>query len=134
MFTRSVSGLPCPSFRPFSNIAVLALSLARAPFLGDSARARDRAAKGRLSEKGWGDSRKWFMSTKPKNAPRNQPGRPQEQPVDQRPEVGLNVPKEAKPILNIDDFVARWRASGGAERANFQQFAIELVEGGRFAA
>ena len=74
------------------------------------------------------------MSTKPKNAPRNQPGRPQEQPVDQRPEVGLNVPKEAKPILNIDDFIARWRASGGAERANFQQFAIELVEGGRFAA
>ena len=30
--------------------------------------------------------------------------------------------------MNIDDFIARWRASGGSERANFQQFAIELTQ------
>jgi hypothetical protein len=30
--------------------------------------------------------------------------------------------------LTIDDFIARWSASGGAERANFQQFAIELTQ------
>ncbi|HRO15345.1 MAG TPA: class I SAM-dependent DNA methyltransferase, partial [Paracoccus sp. (in: a-proteobacteria)] len=27
----------------------------------------------------------------------------------------------------MDDFIARWAASGGSERANFQQFAIELT-------
>lgn len=26
------------------------------------------------------------------------------------------------------DFIARWKASGGSERANFQQFAIELTQ------
>ncbi|QXI66201.1 hypothetical protein CP157_03993 (plasmid) [Paracoccus marcusii] len=30
--------------------------------------------------------------------------------------------------MNIDDFIARWQASGGSERANFQQFAIELTQ------
>lgn len=30
--------------------------------------------------------------------------------------------------MNIDDFIARWTASGGSERANFQQFAIELTQ------
>ncbi len=30
--------------------------------------------------------------------------------------------------LNADDFIARWKASGGSERANFQQFAIELTQ------
>ena len=30
--------------------------------------------------------------------------------------------------MNIDDFIARWSASGGSERANFQQFAIELTQ------
>jgi hypothetical protein len=29
--------------------------------------------------------------------------------------------------VNTTDFVARWRASGGSERANFHQFAIELT-------
>ena len=28
----------------------------------------------------------------------------------------------------IDDFITRWKASGGSERANFQQFAIELTQ------
>ncbi len=28
----------------------------------------------------------------------------------------------------IDDFIRRWKASGGSERANFQQFAIELTQ------
>lgn len=30
--------------------------------------------------------------------------------------------------MTIDDFIARWSASGGSERANFQQFAIELTQ------
>jgi len=30
--------------------------------------------------------------------------------------------------LVIDDFITRWKASGGSERANFQQFAIELTQ------
>lgn len=30
--------------------------------------------------------------------------------------------------MNIDDFITRWMASGGSERANFQQFAIELTQ------
>lgn len=30
--------------------------------------------------------------------------------------------------MNIDDFITRWTASGGSERANFQQFAIELTQ------
>lgn len=48
--------------------------------------------------------------------------------MEQRLEIGLSVPKQAGPILNIDDFIARWSASGGSERANFQQFAIELTQ------
>ena len=28
----------------------------------------------------------------------------------------------------IDDFIARWSASAGAERANFQGFAYELCD------
>lgn len=48
--------------------------------------------------------------------------------MEQRPEIGLSVPKGAGPILNVDDFIARWAASGGSERANFQQFAIELTQ------
>ena len=28
----------------------------------------------------------------------------------------------------IDDFITRWKVSGGSERANFQQFAIELTQ------
>lgn len=28
----------------------------------------------------------------------------------------------------IDDFITRWKASGGSERANFQQFAIDLTQ------
>ena len=30
--------------------------------------------------------------------------------------------------LNVDDFISRWQGSGGSERANFQQFAIELTQ------
>jgi hypothetical protein len=30
--------------------------------------------------------------------------------------------------LVVDDFITRWKASGGSERANFQQFAIELTQ------
>ena len=30
--------------------------------------------------------------------------------------------------MNVDDFISRWSASGGSERANFQQFAIELTQ------
>jgi hypothetical protein len=30
--------------------------------------------------------------------------------------------------LQIDDFIHRWQKSGGSERANFQQFAIELTQ------
>ena len=48
--------------------------------------------------------------------------------MEQRLEIGLSVPKETGLILNIDDFIARWSASGGSERANFQQFAIELTQ------
>ena len=48
--------------------------------------------------------------------------------MEQRLEIGLSVLKQAGPILNIDDFIARWSASGGSERANFQQFAIELTQ------
>ncbi|OYU19700.1 MAG: SAM-dependent methyltransferase [Rhodobacteraceae bacterium PARR1] len=29
---------------------------------------------------------------------------------------------------SVDDFISRWRASSGSERANFQQFAIELTQ------
>jgi hypothetical protein len=28
----------------------------------------------------------------------------------------------------IDDFITRWQRSGAAERANFQQFAVELCD------
>lgn len=28
----------------------------------------------------------------------------------------------------VDDFIERWQASGGSERANFQQFAVELTQ------
>jgi hypothetical protein len=30
--------------------------------------------------------------------------------------------------LTADDFISRWKESGGSERANFQQFAIELTQ------
>ena len=30
--------------------------------------------------------------------------------------------------LTPDDFITRWQGSGGSERANFQQFAIELTQ------
>lgn len=30
--------------------------------------------------------------------------------------------------MNVEGFIARWKASGGSERANFQQFAIELTQ------
>jgi len=30
--------------------------------------------------------------------------------------------------LTIDQFIARWRSSGGSERANFQQFAVEVTQ------
>ncbi len=30
--------------------------------------------------------------------------------------------------MDIDLFISRWTASGGSERANFQQFAIELTQ------
>lgn len=30
--------------------------------------------------------------------------------------------------MSVDDFIARWTTSGGSERANFQQFAIELTQ------
>jgi hypothetical protein len=30
--------------------------------------------------------------------------------------------------LNADDFIKRWKESGSSERANFQQFAIELTQ------
>ncbi len=30
--------------------------------------------------------------------------------------------------MDADDFISRWQASGGSERANFQQFAIELTQ------
>ena len=30
--------------------------------------------------------------------------------------------------LKVDDFISRWQGSGGSERANFQQFAIELTQ------
>ncbi|WP_306755522.1 hypothetical protein [Paracoccus actinidiae] len=30
--------------------------------------------------------------------------------------------------MQIDDFIHRWQKSGGSERANFQQFAIELTQ------
>ena len=31
-------------------------------------------------------------------------------------------------LINIDDFIARWSKSAGAERANFQGFAYELCD------
>ena len=46
----------------------------------------------------------------------------------QWPEIGFTASKKAGSILTIDDFIARWSASGGSERANFQQFAIELTQ------
>ena len=30
--------------------------------------------------------------------------------------------------LDVEDFIARWRQSGGSERANFQTFANELTD------
>ena len=30
--------------------------------------------------------------------------------------------------MEVDDFIKRWQPSGGSERANFQQFAIELTQ------
>ncbi|WP_211644040.1 class I SAM-dependent DNA methyltransferase [Loktanella sp. SALINAS62] len=30
--------------------------------------------------------------------------------------------------MTVDDFITRWQASGGSERANFQQFAVELTQ------
>ena len=30
--------------------------------------------------------------------------------------------------MTPDDFITRWQGSGGSERANFQQFAIELTQ------
>lgn len=30
--------------------------------------------------------------------------------------------------LDVEDFISRWKGSGGSERANFQQFAIELTQ------
>lgn len=30
--------------------------------------------------------------------------------------------------LDVEDFILRWKGSGGSERANFQQFAIELTQ------
>ena len=30
-------------------------------------------------------------------------------------------------MSTVDEFITRWRASGGSERANFQQFAVELT-------
>lgn len=30
--------------------------------------------------------------------------------------------------LDIDDFINRWRPSGGSERANLQQFAVQLTQ------
>ena len=35
---------------------------------------------------------------------------------------------ESVPPLQIEDFISRWKASGGSERANFQTFANELTE------
>ena len=34
---------------------------------------------------------------------------------------------EGSPLVT-QDFITRWKASGGSERANFQQFAIELTQ------
>jgi hypothetical protein len=31
-------------------------------------------------------------------------------------------------MVDVEGFISRWRASGGSERANFQQFAIELTQ------
>lgn len=31
-------------------------------------------------------------------------------------------------MVSVDEFITRWRASSGSERANFQQFAIELAQ------
>ncbi|CAM4124864.1 class I SAM-dependent DNA methyltransferase [Paracoccus yeei] len=73
-------------------------------------------------------SRKWKVTTHPKKCSGRRQNKPPRQPVEQRLEIGLSVLKQAGPILNIDDFIARWSASGGSERANFQQFAIELTQ------
>ncbi|MFM2391999.1 MAG: hypothetical protein RLZZ437_3554 [Pseudomonadota bacterium] len=35
---------------------------------------------------------------------------------------------ESVPPLQIEDFISRWKASGGSERANFQTFANELTD------
>ncbi|WP_415392007.1 hypothetical protein [Paracoccus sp. SJTW-4] len=40
-------------------------------------------------------------------------------------------PARLKPsgwYVDIESFIGRWKASGGSERANFQQFAIELTQ------
>jgi len=31
-------------------------------------------------------------------------------------------------IVDVDDFISRWKSSGGYERANFRQFALELTK------
>lgn len=31
-------------------------------------------------------------------------------------------------MVSVDAFITRWSGSGGSERANFQQFAIELTQ------
>jgi SAM-dependent methyltransferase len=31
-------------------------------------------------------------------------------------------------VSSVDEFITRWQASGGSERANFQQFAVELTQ------
>lgn len=31
-------------------------------------------------------------------------------------------------MVDVEGFISRWKPSGGSERANFQQFAIELTQ------
>jgi hypothetical protein len=39
----------------------------------------------------------------------------------------LNIPGRLF-MLDVESFIARWKDSGGSERANFQQFSIELTQ------
>lgn len=31
-------------------------------------------------------------------------------------------------MVDVEGFISRWKPSGGSERANFQQFAVELTQ------
>jgi hypothetical protein len=42
--------------------------------------------------------------------------------------VSVSVPVSVAVVLLVAEFISRWKASGGSERANFQTFANELCE------